>query len=83
VVWVRLSDGTVYYGIPKYFSEDSFVLPELILTDTWIWTPDSEAPEEIGRPVYIAGSSIAAIETGDTWAELRAAPGAGSKRTAR
>lgn len=61
VLYVRLVDGTTYYGVPTYASEHPGDPRELILKDAWIWYPGQEKPEKIGRSVYIAGGAIEAI----------------------
>lgn len=63
IVYVRLSDGSTYYGAAVQFTEEPDDDPkELLLTDVWFFAGDEAEPIKVRDPVYIRSDAIAAIE---------------------
>lgn len=63
VVYVRLADGTIYYGAVLQYSDQPDEDPkELLLTQAWFLRDDEAEPIKVRDPVYLRSDAISAIE---------------------
>lgn len=69
-VYVRLNNGSMYYGTPTMYTESPDEEPkELQLESTWFFEDVYADPIRIDKPVYLRTDSIAAIEIAEEQSE--------------